>query len=69
MTNEEKSVVLLDYFTKTYCRVPNDYEIYDDLMFRCDECLFQKEDGKCLVKMFKSKYMPDYVDFGSMGDL
>jgi hypothetical protein len=64
-----KSVVLLDVFTKTYCRYQNDYERFDDLKFRCDECPFQKENGKCLVKLFKIKYAPDYRDFGSMGDL
>lgn len=64
MTNEERAVVLLDCFTKTYCRIENDY----DLEFRCKECPFLKDD-KCLVKVFKGKYMPDYKDFGSMGDL
>ena len=65
-----KAVMLLDLFTKTYCRYVNDYERFGDLKFRCEECPFQKdEDGACLVKMFKGKYAPDYVDFGSMGDL
>ena len=64
-----KAVVLLDLFTKTYCRYRNDYERFDDLKFRCSECLFQKENGDCLVKSFRSKYAPDYRDFGSMGDL
>lgn len=65
-----KSVVVLDLFTKIYCRYQNDYERFEDLKFRCDECLFQKEDGgECLVKLFKHKYAPDYKDFGSMGDL
>lgn len=63
-----KSVVLLDMFTKTYCRYQNDYERFDDLKFRCDECPFD-ENGDCLVKLFKNKYAPDYRDFGSMGDL
>ena len=64
-----KSVLLLDLFTKTYCRYINDYERFDDLKFRCDECPFQKEDGECLIKSFNSKYAPDYIDFGCMGDL
>lgn len=64
-----KAVHLLDIFTKTYCRYRNDYERFDDLEFRCDECPFQKENGDCLCKVFKSQYAPDYKDFGSMGDL
>ena len=64
-----KSVVLLDLFTKTYCRYQNDYERFEDLKFRCDECSFSKSDGTCMCKEFKNKYAPDYRDFGSMGDL
>ena len=65
-----KSVVLLDLFTKTYCRYQNDYERFDDLKFRCDECPFNnKSNGLCMCKEFKSRYAPDYRDFGSMGDL
>lgn len=64
-----KSVVLLDLFTKTFCRYPNDYERFDDLKFRCEHCPFSKEDGACLVKLFKVMYAPDYKDFGAMGDL
>lgn len=65
-----KSVVLLDLFTKTFCRYPNDYERFDDLKFRCEKgCPFSTEDGRCLVKLFKTMYAPDYKDFGAMGDL
>lgn len=64
-----KSVVLLDLFTKTFCRYRNDYERFDDLKFRCDKCPFSKENGECLVKSFKNIYAPDYRDFGSMGNL
>ena len=64
-----KSVVLLDLFTKTFCRYRNDYERFNDLKFRCEECTFQGEDGSCMAKEFKNKFAPDYRDFGSMGDL
>lgn len=64
-----KAAVLLDLFTKTFCRYKNDYERFEDLKFRCDECPFLKDNTDCLVKMFKNKYAPDYRDFGSMGDL
>ena len=63
-----KAVIILDLFTKTFCRYSNDYQRFDDLKFRCKECPFE-EDGKCAVKLFKNKYAPDYRDFGSMGDL
>ena len=59
------AVMLLDLFTKEYCR---DYSVTDDLKFRCGECPFDENDI-CRVKQFKSKYMPDYKEFGSMGDL
>ena len=64
-----ESVNLLDLFTKTFCRYPNDYGRFGDLKFRCDECPFQQENGDCLCKIFKNRYAPDYKDFGSMGDL
>ena len=63
------AVVLLDLFTKTFCRYRNDYERFDDLKFRCNECPFNKLDRFCMCKEFKDKYAPDYRDFGSMGDL
>jgi len=65
----KNSVHLLDLFTKTFCRYTNDYERFDDLKFRCDECPFQLENGDCQAKIFKNKYAPDYRDFGAMGDL
>ena len=64
-----KSVVLLDLFMKTYCRYQNDYERFNDLKFRCNECPFSKSDGGCMCKDFKNKYAPDYRNFGSMCDL
>lgn len=63
-----KSVVLLDLFTKIYCRYPNDYGRFD-LRFRCGECPFNEPNGDCLCKIFKEQYAPDYKDFGCMGDL
>lgn len=67
-TEIQKSVHLLDLFTKTFCRYPNDYERFNDLKFRCGECPFRKN-SQCLCKVFKSQYAPDYKDFGAMGDL
>ena len=68
MTTIEKSVLLLDLFCKIYCREEDDYKKYGDLKFRCKECPFEQEE-KCLVKVFKCEKLPDYKDFGSMGDL
>ena len=64
-----KSVLLLDAFTKIFCRYSYDYARFGDLKFRCSECPFQRENGDCIVKEFKNRYAPDYKDFGSMGDL
>lgn len=64
-----KSVVLLDMFTKIFCRYMADYERFDDLKFRCEDCPFQTDKGECLAKIFKNKFAPEYRDFGSMGDL
>lgn len=66
ITNDEhKAVEILDRFTKAFCI---DATVKDDLVFRCKECSFSDGDN-CRVKMFKCKFAPDYVDFGSMGDL
>ena len=62
----EKATEYLDMFTKEFCR---DTTVKNDLVFRCKECPFQKENEECSVKIFKNKYAPDYRDFGSMGDL
>lgn len=64
--DEHKAVEILDQFTKAFCI---DAEVEDDLVFRCRECPFSTENGKCLAKIFRSKFCPDYKDFGSMGDL
>ncbi|MBP5593977.1 MAG: hypothetical protein J6Y02_01250 [Pseudobutyrivibrio sp.] len=69
MISIQESVMILDLFAKTYCRYLSDYERFGDLKFRCDECIFQLEGGKCLIKKFKAINAPDYKDFGSMGDL
>ena len=64
--DEREAVVHLDRFCKAFCI---DVKVTDDLEFRCKDCTFQTESGKCLVKMFKCIYAPDYKDFGAMGDL
>lgn len=68
--DEHKAVETLDRFTKEFCI---DATVKDDLEFRCKECPFEhdteNEKGLCMVKEFKNKFAPDYVDFGSMGDL
>ena len=59
------AVHALDLFTKIFCIKDE----IDDLEFECDECPFSQEDGTCTVKQFKTRYCPDYKDFGRMGDL
>jgi len=56
----------LDDFTKTFCR---DESVEDDLVFRCSQCVFETQDGRCLVKVMARRLCPDYKDFGCMGDL
>lgn len=63
--NEHKAVEYLDKFTKEFCI---DATIKDDLVFRCKECIFLDGD-QCRVKLFKCKFDPDYINFGSMGDI
>lgn len=64
----KEAVASLDKFTKNWCMNCKETEETDDLVFRCDECLFSK-DEECLIKMFREKYCPEYRDFGCMGDL
>ena len=61
-----QAVKYLDLFTKTYCR---DKSVKDDLVFRCNQCNFQIPNGPCLIKTMARKLCPDYIEFGSMGDL
>ena len=62
---ERLAVQALDLFTKTFCIKENE----DDLEFECKNCEFQLTDGTCLVKKFASKHVPEYRNFGSMGEL
>lgn len=59
------AVQTLDLFTKIFCVRENE----EDLVFECLSCPFKTEKGICLVKEFKSKFNPNYKEFGSMGDL
>jgi len=58
-------VMALDIFTKTWCI---DTAAKDDFSFRCKDCEFLNGE-KCLIKIFKCNKLPQYKDFGSMGDL
>ena len=62
--NYKLPVMLLDAFTKVWCIDRTQKE----LTFMCEKCPFE-HDEKCAVKTFKCIYMPNYEDFGSMGDL
>lgn len=60
------AVMALDVFAHIWCR---DESVTDDLEFNCKRCNFSQEDGTCLIKAFKCDKIPDYKDFGCMGDL
>ena len=64
----KEAVASLDKFAKNWCMNCKETEATNDLVFRCDECLFSK-DKECLVKIFRTKYCPEYKNFGCMGDL
>lgn len=62
----------LNAFTKNWCMNCEETEKTEDLVFRCDECIFHKENKHCLIKVFcidkDRDYMSD-IDFGCMGML
>ena len=68
--NITKAVEGLDQFTKNWCMNCEETEKQKDLVFRCSNCEFQLDDGKCLIKMFANHHKHDYPmnDFGSMGE-
>lgn len=64
----KEAVASLDKFTKNWCMNCKETEETNDLVFRCDECLFS-EGENCLIKKFKAKHYPEYKYFGCMCDL
>ena len=68
--NITKAVEGLDQFTKNWCMNCEETEKQKDLVFRCSNCEFQLDDGKCLIKVFTNHHKHDYPmsDFGSMGE-
>lgn len=65
----KKAVKCLAEFTHNWCMNCEETEKQKDLVFRCKECTFHKDDGYCLLKIFKCEHDPEYKDFGCMGDL
>lgn len=43
-------------FCHSFCVNCEETEKQYDLIFRCKECPFAREDGKCSVKVFLNKY-------------
>ena len=68
--NITKAVEGLVQFTKNWCMNCEETDKQEDLIFRCSECEFQTNDGKCLVKTFANGHEHGYLmkDFGSMGE-
>ena len=67
--NIEKAVEGLDQFTKNWCMNCKETHKTDVLVFRCSECEFSAEQGKCLVKSFVNNHIHncDLNNFGCMG--
>ena len=65
----KKAVECLDEFTHNFCMDTIKTVEQNDLVFRCAECTFQAKEGGCLLKKFKNKFLPEYKNFGCMGDL
>ena len=65
--NVTEAVHGLDIFTKNWCMNCSEVEKQNDLVFRCSECEFEKDDGRCLVKIFANSHKHDYPlkNFGS----
>ena len=68
--NITKAVEGLDQFTKNWCMNCEETKKQRDLVFRCNNCEFQSDDGECLIKVFANHHKHDYPmkDFGSMGE-
>ena len=43
-------------FCHSFCMNCEETEKQNDLVFRCKECPFEREDKKCSVKVFLNKY-------------
>ena len=58
----------LDIFTKNWCMNCKKTDEKRDLIFRCDECIFNLKDGRCAIKRFANTHQHNYPmhDFGSM---
>ena len=68
--NIDKAVEGLGRFCHNYCMNCKETEKINDLVFRCGECVFQMEDGTCLIKKFIFKNCKgDYCKYTSMGSL
>lgn len=61
----------LAQFCHSFCMNCEETEKQNDLVFRCKECLFEREDEKCSVKVFLNKYgTPEQIDKSTcMGSL
>lgn len=59
----------LDIFTKNYCMDCHMTKQTGNLTFNCEGCAFEREDGRCSIKVFANNHNHNYPmdDFGSMG--
>ena len=70
MTKDDitRAIIGLDMFTKNWCMDCEGTKLLNMPIFRCGECEFRTDDGRCKVKIFainhKSEF--DMNDFGCM---
>lgn len=65
-----RAVEGLDIFTKNFCMNCKETDRQNDIVFRCKECEFAREDGFCMVHSFVHNHKHKYPlrDFGAMGE-
>ena len=61
--NLDKAIEGLGQFTHNWCMNVEETDKRNDLVFRCKECEFGMEDGKCCLKMFLTNHgTPEQLD-------
>lgn len=61
----------LDIFTKNYCMDCYTTKQSREPVFNCKGCEFEREDGRCSIKVFVHNHKHNYPlsIFGSMGNI
>lgn len=64
----DKAIAGLDQFTKNWCMNCKETEKKNDLVFRCKECIFKRNDSRCLVKLFANNHESNF-DMSKSGSM